>query len=371
MASLSIKFDQLSNFLKKKILFHYFCCMRTTKFLYWVAQFVGWTFYAALLLFATYAQKPSDLDLPLIIKVIGLEFFAILLTHLMRRAYIQLHWLDLKLSALLPRVFLASLITSVLFSLFYEGFCYLIDIQTNNYEDISFVQFFLEIISVLVLVLFWNALYFTYHFFDKSRNQEVSNILLEANRNEIELKNLRSQLNPHFLFNSLNSIRALIELSPEEAKQSVTSLSNLLRKSLMYGKQNLISTSEEIEMVKNYLELEKIRFEERIKVIWLVDESLNDYLIPPFSLQMLVENAIKHGISKLIEGGVIEIKIGQTQQIIFFTVENSGLLSSTKDIGIGIENTKRRLDLQFKGKANFEIYQSGDKVISSINFTKN
>lgn len=344
--------------------------MGTTRYLYWGAQLTGWSIYAALLIFASYAENPKEINLSLFLKITGLVVIAISLTHLMRNIFIKLKWLDLKLPTLLPRVIGITIIVSIIFAVFYEGFCYLIEIKDDNYKETTFLNFYLEIFSVIVLILFWNALYFTYHFFMKSRKQEMSNIILEANRNEIELKNLRSQLNPHFLFNSLNSIRALIEIDPKEAKHSLTSLSNLLRKSLMHGKLNEISTSEEIEIVSNYLELEKIRFEERLKIAWLMDETLNDFLIPPFSLQMLVENAIKHGISKLINGGEIQIKIGQTDETVFFIVENTGILSTTKDLGIGIENTKRRLALQYKGKANFNIRQEGDKVVSSIKFNK-
>ncbi|MBI1838527.1 MAG: histidine kinase [Flavobacteriia bacterium] len=344
--------------------------METKRLLYWSAQLIGWTIYSALLILATYAQNPDELKISLYLKIIILDALAIFLTNLMRKTYIRLNWLDLKLPPLLPRVIISTLTVSVFFTLIYEGICYLIDINNGEYKETSFLNFYLEIFSIMVLVLFWNALYFTYHFFMKSRKQELNNIILEANRNEIELKNLRSQLNPHFLFNSLNSIRALIEIEPNEAKKSITSLSNLLRKSLMYGKQNLISLENEIEMVNNYLELEKIRFEERLKVIWLVDESLYEFMIPPFCIQMLVENAIKHGISELINGGEIQIKIGQTENDIYMIIENTGLLKKSKDIGIGIENTKRRLDLQFKGKAQFNIYQEENKVVSSINFKK-
>ena len=218
------------------------------------------------------------------------------------------------------------------------------------------------------MVLFWNALYFTYHFFSKSRKQEINNLSLEASRNEIELKNLRTQLNPHFLFNSLNSIRALIEIDPSKAKASVTTLSNLLRKSLMFGKLNLVPLSEEIEMVSNYLDLEKVRFEERLTVKWELDDQLNSFMIPPFSVQMLVENAIKHGISSLIEGGEIAIKTIKSDDEISITIENSGTLKTEIDLGIGIENTRRRLDLQYNGKAKFHLVEKDNKVISSITF---
>ena len=237
--------------------------MKTTRYMYWGAQLIGWIVYAMLLVFATYAQNPKDLTVLHYIKLSGLLVLAITLTHLMRNIFIKYGWLDIKLPTLLPRVIGISLLVSIVFAFVYEGFCYLIEIKTDNYKETTFLNFYLEIFSVLILILFWNALYFTYHFFMKSRQQEMSNIKLEANR-----------------------------------------------------------------------------------------------------------NAIKHGISKLINGGEIQIKIGQTEDKVFFIVENTGTLGSDKDLGIGIENTKRRLALQYKGKAHFSIYQEGDSVISSINFSK-
>jgi hypothetical protein len=193
----------------------------------------------------------------------------------------------------------------------------------------------------LILILFWNSIYFTFHFFQKSRNQELNNISLEASKNEIELKNLRSQLNPHFLFNSLNSIRALIDIEPQNAKGAVTTLSNLLRKSLILGKEDLVPLNEEMEMVSNYLELEKVRFEERLTVEWKLDEKLDDFLIPPFSLQMLVENAIKHGISKLPKGGSIDVNSEIKNQLLEIKISNDGKFeeNSISDSGFGLKNS--------------------------------
>lgn len=344
--------------------------MKTKKWLYWGAQFSGWSIYSGVLLFATYAQKPSDVNFALMLKLIALFTIAVSLTHLLRFIYLKFNWLEIKFTNLIPRVLLSTIVISFVFAAFYETFTNYIDNINGKHEKITSLSFLLEVTSVFIILLFWNALYFTYHFFSKSRQQELSNILLEASKNEIELKNLRSQLNPHFLFNSLNSIRALIEINPVEAKQSVTSLSNLLRRSLMNDRKDLIEISEEIEMVQSYLELEKIRFEERLNIIWKVDFSLNQFLIPPFSIQILIENAIKHGISKSISGGDITIEIAQSELNVFISVENTGQLQNTKDIGIGIENTKRRLALIFKEKANFYIQQIGDKVVSKIEFKK-
>ncbi len=340
--------------------------MNTTRFFYWCAQFGGWFLYTALVVLSTYVDNPKEVTNSLVLDISIFVLFAITYTHIMRILFIRWGWLELKLAPLLPRILIASLICSSFVAISAKTVSYITKVDTE--EPYNVLRFLITVLSISVLLLFWNALYFTYHFFTKSRKQEFHNLTLEASKNEIELKNLRTQLNPHFLFNSLNSIRALIELEPTKAKNSVTALSNLLRKSLMLGKLNLVSIEEEIEMVANYLDLEKIRFEERLIIKWNTDNQLNKHLIPPFSIQMLAENAIKHGISTLIEGGEIEIKTEKNQENLIITVINSGTLKTEVDLGIGIENTRRRLDLQYNGLAYFELFEKDDKVVSSITF---
>lgn len=340
--------------------------MATSKRLYWIAQFIGWTSYIALIFLATYADDPAKIDRYLVINLLSLIFFSIVGTHMMRAFFLKMIWLDLKLAPLIPRLIFASLVCSLFISFTTTIISLLTDPKER--ETISFLFILINVFAIMVLVLFWNAIYFTFHFFQKSRKQELDNVSLEASRNEIELKNLRSQLNPHFLFNSLNSIRALIDLEPSKAKTAVTVLSNLLRKSLILGKENIVRLDEELEMVNNYLELEKIRFEERLEVIWNLDRSLDDFPLPPFSLQMLVENAIKHGISNLIEGGKIIIETRKTSDNVIIEVINSGEITGNVDTGIGIENTKRRLALQFKESAEFELVQMDNQVLARLIF---
>ena len=342
--------------------------MTTSKRLYWLAQIIGWTSYVALLMLATYANNPEKLDLKLVANLFALIFFGITCTHIMRIFYFKMHWLDLRLAPLLPRVLLGALVTSLSISATTTTFSVLID--AKEVETLTFLNIVIHVFSILVLVVFWNSIYFTDHFFQKSRKQELNSVTLEASRNEI--KNLRSQLNPHFLFNSLNSIRALIDLEPAKARVSVTTLSNLLRKSLILGKENLVPLNEELEMVSNYLELEKIRFEERLEVKWNLDETLSEFQIPPFSMQMLVENAIKHGISNLVNGGVITIETRRLENKVLIAVSNTGeLIKQTEEstgAGIGLENTKRRLALQFKGAAAFELIQKENEVVAQLIF---
>lgn len=343
--------------------------MTTGKRLYWLAQFIGWTSYIALIFLATYADDSSKIDFILLANLFAFGLFGIFWTHLMRIWFVKSGWLELKLTPLIPRILVISLICSLVIA-FSTTFLSLV-IDPTEKDNLSVLNVVINIFAILVLILFWNSIYFTFHFFQKSRNQELNNISLEASRNEIELKNLRSQLNPHFLFNSLNSIRALIDLEPSKAKEAVTTLSNLLRKSLILGKENLVRLDEELEMVSNYLELEKIRFEERLEVKWNLDETLNDFQLPPFSLQMLVENAIKHGISNLVKGGEIIIDTKKLDDSVIVSVINSGELTGKVDTGIGIENTKRRLALQFKDTAEFELIQENGNVKAQLVFKTN
>ncbi len=339
--------------------------MRNSRRLYWGFQLIGWCAYSALIFLATYNDAPEEITIQFLIQLVNLSALGILCTHAMRGLFIRFEWLDLRLVPLIPRVAFVSFACSIIIALGMTTLGQLID---PNKEPVNIPGVIINVFAIAVLVLMWNAIYFTYHFFQKSRKQELNNLSLEASKNEIELKNLRSQLNPHFLFNSLNSIRALIDIEPVKAKHSVTTLSNLLRKSLLMGKEDLVSLETELEMVSHYLELEKVRFEERLTILWDIDDRLNDFLIPPFCLQMLVENAIKHGISNMVEGGEIKISSFKHNECVVIRVENTGTLSDVTDTGIGIVNTKRRLDIQYKGRAEFSLVQQNKYVVATLTF---
>jgi len=341
--------------------------MQTNKKIYWIAQLVGWGGYSTLIYLSAYLDRPSEITYKLLFQLVFITFFSILYTHLMRLFMLRMKWLEKKLVALIPRLILISFTCSFFIEYSMNTFEYLFLDRHDIFQNYG--RSIINILAITMLVICWNGIYFTFHFFQKSRQQELDNVTLEAAKNEIELKNLRSQLNPHFLFNSLNSIRALIDMEPHNAKQAVTTLSNLLRKSLLSGKENLILLSDEIEIVSNYLELEKIRFEERLNVSWHIDEELKSFPIPPFIIQTLVENAIKHGISKRIEGGNIEISTFSFENDVYITVENSGQLGTSSDTGIGISNIHRRLAIQYKGNASFSIKQEGENVLATLKFS--
>ncbi|NRA12445.1 MAG: histidine kinase [Crocinitomicaceae bacterium] len=292
----------------------------------------------------------------------------ILVTHLQRVMFIKMGWLELRLPRLLPRLILSSFVSAIIIAAIDVGTDYLSGFLNVHDLKNEVSTIIVSIFALLVLVLFWNAIYFTYHFFQKSRKQEISNLELAASNKESELKNLRSQLNPHFLFNSLNSIRALIDIEPSKAKFSITTLSNLLRQSLVLGKENLVNLESELSIAKSYLDLEKIRFEERLNVEWEIDVELENFQIPPFSMQMMVENAIKHGISNLKDGGVVKIKAYKESNTVFLEVINSGDLKDVVDLGVGIKNIKQRLALQYGDAASFSLNERDRYVYAKMSF---
>lgn len=213
-----------------------------------------------------------------------------------------------------------------------------------------------NVINGTSILFIWNSIYFLYHYIVRSRAQELDTLRLQALVKELELKTIKSHINPHFIFNALNSIRALIDENPVRAREAVTGLSKLLRSSMQSEHLETVSLEDELEIVRDYLALEHIRFEDRLRVEMHIDESTLDLRIPPMMLQTLVENAIKHGISRSVAGGDIDIISRITDEGFEIIVRNSGTL--TEDAGhkgFGITSTENRLNLQFGGRAGFSI----------------
>jgi len=181
---------------------------------------------------------------------------------------------------------------------------------------------------------------------------------------------LKSQLNPHFMFNALNSIRALIEEYPASAQTAVTNLSNILRYSLRIERAETVPLEDEMQTVSDYLTLETIRFEERLKYKIKIEQGSGKIEIPPMMIQTLVENGIKHGISKRREGGEISIRTFVADSKLKIEIINTGHIDSDSlqnAKGFGISNTKHRLSLLFGEKAVFSIKNySNTEVIAEL-----
>ncbi len=200
--------------------------------------------------------------------------------------------------------------------------------------------------------------------------RESEKNLFESALKDSELKSLKAQINPHFLFNSLNSLRALINENPDNARHAVTLLSNLLRASLRAGQEKLIRLEDEMIVVNAFLSLEQIRFEERLKVFTHISPECLDCLVPPMLIQTLAENAVKYGVEPYSLGGTVSIHASIQDHQLHLTVENTGQLAINPDsIQIGLTNAQERIRIIFGDAGSLKIYNSSSTtVIAEIMF---
>jgi two-component system, LytTR family, sensor kinase len=192
-----------------------------------------------------------------------------------------------------------------------------------------------------------------YTYFMEMRREEVERAELERALASSELQALKSQLHPHFLFNTLHGIATLIDTDRATAKAMVIKLSNLLRAALKHGNTDLIRLSDEVEFIQAYLDLEKMRLGSRLQIQWDVAPSTEEFLVPQLILQPLVENAIRHGIACCRSGGWLEIAARQVNGSLEMEVRNSVGGKPQSGMGVGMSNTRARLKRLFDDEATF------------------
>jgi len=203
-----------------------------------------------------------------------------------------------------------------------------------------------------------------YHYINQVK---INQIQLEFSLKESQLNTLKGQINPHFMFNSLNNIRGLILEDATRARDMITRLSEMLRYSLTKNDVNTVSIKEELQTVDNYIEISKIQFEERLQFNINVNPETLNISIPPMIIQMLIENAVKHGIGNLKQGGEITLTIDALDSQLLITVANSGTLTMGEgNTKLGLENIKQRLSLLFGNKAHFALYEKDTFVEAKI-----
>ncbi len=331
--------------------------------LYLLFQLGGWSFYVVFqMIGVTVFTDSDDIMLKGYIPFILEGGVFLVITHLYRWLMKRRGWLQLNLAQLLPRILVSVVVLGALVYLLRIAFTIPFGILSDNSKEIIAIA--TNTLGNALILFLWFAFYFTYNYFERY------NLALkhEAAMKEIELQNLKSQLNPHFIFNSLNSIRALVDEDPTKSKTAITYLSNILRGSLASDKRKLTLFSEELNLVKEYLSLEIIRYEERLSTSFDISSGTLQMNIPPLMLQTLVENAIKHGISQLKEGGIINIKSYIENTALIVEIRNSGNYEvfesrNTSIGGMGISNTKRRLEMIYGEKADFKIYNEQKGVV--------
>lgn len=332
--------------------------------IYWYCQFGGWFFFILIELL-TYINVFGFTG-GLLLNALANWIAGIVLTHFYRLIVIKANWLSLPLPKLIPRgVFMIILISIPLtFLNVFLDFYTLTETDAN--QTIDFSKEILSKINFSVLPIFffnlskyvflWAIVYHFFVYWEKLLKTETDKFELQAVLKETQYNNLKTQLNPHFLFNSLNGIRTLVDTDPQNAKEAITRLSNLLRGSLKMEKNKTVALGHELNIVSDYLAIEKIRFDDRLLVEMNIAPDTLKTNLPPMMLQTLVENSIKHGINNLKNGGTIKINSIVSGQNTIIQIINSGQYKPKQEIlGLGIENTKERLRILFDEKASFSI----------------
>jgi two-component system LytT family sensor kinase len=205
------------------------------------------------------------------------------------------------------------------------------------------------------------AVYYVIRYFDGLQKQEFEKAELDIKNREMQISLLKSQINPHFLFNTLNSINTLIGSSKEQARRVITQLSDIFRYALDSHGDQMVRLIHELDFIDNYIRIQQVRFGERLKFVKQVDFSCLGVQIPPMILQPLVENSVKYGIAPKDDGGTIILTIKRFNNMIFFEVKDDGLGSNAKKVmdgssgGVGLKNTDQRLKSIFGAGSGLRI----------------
>ena len=198
-------------------------------------------------------------------------------------------------------------------------------------------------------------------------SSQAMELRLSAMRNKLDLRMIRANLNPHFLFNSLNSIKSLVSEDPSKAQSAIISLSDILRTSLQLTRKELVPLREELSVIRSYLDLQKIRHEQRLNCSIDAHPSSLDYLIPPMIFHQLVENAVKHGVESHPEATPIRIRCAVEGSGLLLSVENTGQLDLGHEPGVGLNSIREELTALYGDKAAFSLRQNlNNSVIAEI-----
>jgi len=202
---------------------------------------------------------------------------------------------------------------------------------------------------------------YAFTYYREARERASQQARLTAQLAEARLSALRMQLNPHFLFNSLNDITVLVrDQNTRDASRMLELLSGILRQVLQSGKRQEVTLDEELRFIEKYLAIEQVRFSDRLQVRWSIDPDVRDALVPEFILQPLVENAVRHGVSKRSEAGLIEITGLESDGELVLGVQDDGPgCVAASNAGVGLANTRARLETLFGEAGRLEVKATG------------
>lgn len=341
-----------------------FSMIKTGNRNFWIAQIFGWGLF---MLSNFFVQSTADIPFQLVMMNAIIPFAVGLLVTTSYRFFIKnKHWKNWSFGKMLLLILGSTfLLTSVFVVITFSLFIWIL--QEDNFPVASLLSNFMIFFMVM---LTWNMIYFCIHYFNNWTKAEVEKWKLAAEMKDAQLGSLKSQINPHFVFNTLNNIRSLILEDKEKAREMLLNFSDLFRYALKNTDQSKVNLEEELNIVNQYLELLSIQYEDKLKYKINVDAGLETVELPPMMLQLLVENAVKHGISQFKEGGSILIDIDRGNGFLNINVKNTGSLKMSSKLGdklgVGLENIRKRLDLIYNGNANLKMSEVNEFVLASI-----
>lgn len=334
------------------------------KKLYWTLQGFGWGLFY--LIYTFIAGNFAGYTWQVYAGYFNVVITGLLITHVYRWYIKRNEWINIGILKLAGRVLLASLILGILWNAISLPINHTFFSSADKEREITPFLVALMTFNLSIIILGWSLIYFTFQFFFNFKRSEVEKWKLEVAVKDAELIALKSQINPHFIFNSLNNIRSLVVENPEKARDMITHLSGLLRYSVQFNNREKVKLEDELEIVQNYLNLESIQFEDRLRYSLEIKPETLDMQIPPMAVQLLVENAIKHGISNLPQGGKINVRSSLENDTLVVEVINTGQLKATTDsTGIGIKNASERLKLLFGKLSELKIQNLDGEHVSA------
>lgn len=320
---------------------------------FWIFQFIGWSLWVSLLILSDLNAVPQEYILPRAIVSLASGIVGIILTLFLRYFY-RVLWE----SNFVVR-FLAAWFGSMGAAAIWQPFRNYISLlpygELWDFSNTTSEDLFDGVFSIsFPLLLLWSSLYFISKYYFLLQEEKEKSLRSESLAHQAQLLMLRYQLNPHFLFNTLNAISTLVlSNANSQANEMLTKLSKFLRYSLDHSPLDRVTLAHEMETSKLYLDIEKVRFAERLKIEVEIDKPAETALVPTMILQPLIENSIKYAISKSIDGGTIKIKSrvedGKLSLSVIdngpgFSAENAVKENLALSIGVGISNIRNRLD---------------------------
>ncbi|MCB1672530.1 MAG: histidine kinase [Gammaproteobacteria bacterium] len=328
---------------------------------FWLFQAGGWTVWGILLVVRDLTFVPAEYLLGRGVIYLLSALVGILLTTLLRGLY-RMVW-DNGVLIRITTVLLGSLSVALVWQPISNYMDYMSFGEFLPFEDFLVEDLLRGSFSIAYpTILMWSGLYFFIKYYQLFQLEKEKSLRSEALAQEAQLRMLRYQLNPHFLFNTLNAISTLVlDKSTDQANQMLTKLSKFLRYSLDHSPLDRVTFAHELETSKLYLDIEKVRFGERMQIEISVEDTAMGALVPSMLLQPLIENSIKHGLSKMVEGGKITITAQVDGDRLILTVADNGpgipesLLGESLSgfTGVGLMNVRNRLKEMYGANQRF------------------